>query len=118
MENLTEAQIEEFKNSFQIFDKDMDGVITINELGVAMRAMGHNPTQIELQEIMQLNKTIKLYEQGFYSLSILEAFKVLESQLLKLIVEKGIYIAPGRIISMELIKYAAKLELLSKDDSG
>lgn len=53
MENLTPAQLEEFKNSFQIFDKDMDGVITMKELGTAMRAMGHNPTQIELQEMIE-----------------------------------------------------------------
>jgi len=53
MENLTEAQLEEFRNSFQIFDKDMDGVITSHELGIAMRAMGHNPTQIELQEMIE-----------------------------------------------------------------
>ena len=52
MENLTETQVQEFKNSFQIFDKDLDGVISINELGLAMRAMGHNPTEIELQEMI------------------------------------------------------------------
>lgn len=53
MQNLTEAQLEEFRNSFQIFDKDLDGVITIHELEIAMRAMGHNPTQIELQEMIE-----------------------------------------------------------------
>ena len=53
MENLTETQVQEFKNSFQIFDKDLDGVISINELGLAMRAMGHNPTEIELQEMIE-----------------------------------------------------------------
>jgi calmodulin len=53
MENLTEFQLQEFRNSFQIFDKDLDGVITIHELGIAMRAMGHNPTQIELQEMIE-----------------------------------------------------------------
>lgn len=52
MENLTPAQLEEFKNSFQIFDKDNDGVISSHELGIVMRAMGHNPTQIELQEMI------------------------------------------------------------------
>lgn len=53
MENLTPEQLEEFKSSFQVFDKDLDGVITVHELGIAMRAMGHNPTQIELQEMIE-----------------------------------------------------------------
>lgn len=48
MEELTDAQIEEFKEAFKLFDKDNDGFITIRELGTAMRAMGQNPTDIEL----------------------------------------------------------------------
>ncbi|CAG9320812.1 unnamed protein product [Blepharisma stoltei] len=53
MENLTDEQIEEFRLAFKQFDKNMDGLISLGELGTAMRAMGHNPTDIELQEMIQ-----------------------------------------------------------------
>ena len=52
MEKLNEAQLAEFKTAFQTFDKDKDGKINLRELGVAMRAMGHNPTDIELREMI------------------------------------------------------------------
>lgn len=53
MEHLTEEQLEEFRIAFKLFDKNEDGLISISELGIAMRAMGHNPTDIELQEMIQ-----------------------------------------------------------------
>ena len=37
-----------------MIDKDGDGTITINELGVVMQAMGHNPTQVELQDMINV----------------------------------------------------------------
>jgi calmodulin len=52
MEKLTEAQLAEFRAAFHSFDKDKDGKINLRELGVAMRAMGHNPTDIELREMV------------------------------------------------------------------
>ena len=53
MEQLSEQQIEEFKKAFQHFDMNGDGVISIDELSVAMRELGHYPTEIELQEMIQ-----------------------------------------------------------------
>jgi calmodulin len=35
-----------------MFDKDNDGLITIRELGTVMRTIGQNPTDIELQEMI------------------------------------------------------------------
>ncbi len=37
---LTKQQIEEFKECFQMFDKDGDGTINTNELGTVMRSLG------------------------------------------------------------------------------
>lgn len=40
------------KEAFTIFDKDGDGVITSKELGTVMRALGQNPTEAELQDMI------------------------------------------------------------------
>lgn len=50
--NLTEDQIEEFKEAFALFDKDGDGTITADELGVVMRSLGRNPTREELEAMI------------------------------------------------------------------
>lgn len=50
--NLTEEQIEEFKEAFSLFDKDGDGTITTKELGTVLRSLGQNPTQAELQDMI------------------------------------------------------------------
>ena len=39
---------------FDLFDKDNDGFITIKELATVMRSLGHNPTEIELQEMIRI----------------------------------------------------------------
>ena len=50
--SLTEEQIAEFKEAFSLFDKDGDGTITTKELGTVMRSLGQNPTETELQEMI------------------------------------------------------------------
>jgi calmodulin len=49
---LTDEQIGEFKEAFSLFDRDGDGTITTNELGTVMRSLGQNPTEIELQDMI------------------------------------------------------------------
>jgi len=51
-ERLTEEQIAEFKEAFALFDKDGDGTITTKELGTVMRSLGQNPTEAELQDMI------------------------------------------------------------------
>ena len=51
-DNLTEEQIAEFKEAFSLFDKDGDGTITTKELGTVMRSLGQNPTEAELQDMI------------------------------------------------------------------
>ena len=43
---------EELKEAFKVFDKNGDGFISAKELGVLMRAMGRNPTEDEIMQIM------------------------------------------------------------------
>ena len=50
--NLTKEQVAELKESFNEFDVDGGGTITTKELGYAMRAMGMNPTENELLELI------------------------------------------------------------------
>ena len=50
--DLTDEQIAEFKEAFALFDKDGDGTITTKELGTVMRSLGQNPTEAELQDMI------------------------------------------------------------------
>ncbi|TRY90645.1 hypothetical protein DNTS_003706 [Danionella cerebrum] len=53
VENLTEEQKNEFRAAFDIFVQDAeDGCISTKELGKVMRMLGQNPTQEELQEMV------------------------------------------------------------------
>ncbi|KAJ4465041.1 calmodulin-like protein [Lentinula edodes] len=51
-DQLSEEQINEFKEAFSLFDKDGDGTITTLELGTVMRSLGQNPTDAELQDMI------------------------------------------------------------------
>ena len=51
-DQLTEEQIAEFKEAFSLFDKDGHGTITTKELGTVMRSLGQNPTEAELQDMI------------------------------------------------------------------
>ena len=52
MTDLSEEQVAEFKEAFSLFDKDGDGKITTKELGTVMRSLGQNPTEAELQDMI------------------------------------------------------------------
>ena len=42
----------EFKEAFSLFDKNGDQCITTTELGTVMRSLGQNPTEAELQDMI------------------------------------------------------------------
>ena len=50
--NLSEEQIAELKQAFDMFDKDKGGSISTKELGYTMRAMGMNPTEGEILDLL------------------------------------------------------------------
>ena len=50
--NLSEEQISEFKEAFSLFDMDGDGTITTKELGKVMRSLGQNPSEADLQDMI------------------------------------------------------------------
>ena len=41
-----------WQEAFSLFDKDGDGTITTKELGTVMRSLGQNPTEAELQDMI------------------------------------------------------------------
>ena len=49
---ITDEQLESFKETFMMFDKDGDGTVSTKELGAVMRSLGNNPTQEELEELI------------------------------------------------------------------
>ena len=51
-DKMSEEQIAELKQAFNEFDVDGGGTINTTELGYAMRAMGMNPTEQELLDLI------------------------------------------------------------------
>eukprot|EP00956_Cyclotella_meneghiniana_P024040 scaffold47933_cov68-Cyclotella_meneghiniana.AAC.6 len=51
-DELTEQELKEFREAFSLFDKSADGLISYQELGVVMRALGQNPTDAELKDMV------------------------------------------------------------------
>ena len=46
---LTEEQIGEFQDKFNLFDYDHDGCINTQELGALLRELGQTPSEADLQ---------------------------------------------------------------------
>ncbi|XP_022742714.1 calmodulin-like isoform X2 [Durio zibethinus] len=51
-EVLYEEQVAEFQEAFSLFDKDGDGCITMEELAIAIKSLDQNPTEEELQNMI------------------------------------------------------------------
>ncbi|KAM8713034.1 hypothetical protein ACLKA7_013363 [Drosophila subpalustris] len=52
MEGLNEDMLQEIRNAFQVFDPLGTGKITSKQMGVAMRNLGHFPTEAELYDMI------------------------------------------------------------------
>jgi calmodulin len=51
---LTPEQDAQIKEIFNIFDKDRNGCISTSELENVLKALGKNPTQADVDEIVSL----------------------------------------------------------------
>jgi len=51
-DGLSADKLQEFKEAFNLFDKDGDGTISAKELVVVMRSIGIQPTEEEVQKMM------------------------------------------------------------------
>jgi len=79
-EHLTEEQVAEFRTAFSLFDKDGDGTITAKELGIVMRSLGQNPTEPELNDMMDEVDTDGNGFIDFHEFLVLMAKKMKESE--------------------------------------
>ena len=52
-DSLTEEQINEFKEAFEIFEREEKGSINTKDLGALMRSFGQNPTSYEIAELLK-----------------------------------------------------------------
>lgn len=50
--SVTQEQLNEFREAFELFDTNHDGVISTKELGFLLRSLGENPTQQELMDMI------------------------------------------------------------------
>mmetsp|Transcript_60896 Transcript_60896/g.122057 ORF Transcript_60896/g.122057 Transcript_60896/m.122057 type:complete len:154 (-) Transcript_60896:241-702(-) len=64
---LTEIQVTEFKEAFDLFDSDGNGTISTKDLQTLMRALGQTPSDTEYADMIAMvdadgNGTIDFYE--------------------------------------------------------
>lgn len=91
--HLAEEQIASIKEAFSLFDKDGDGIIDINLLGLLVRSLNQYPTESEIDEMkkeVDPDMTNKIDFPEFLSLmarkqkdtdpeeELLEAFRILD----------------------------------------
>ena len=79
---MNEEQIGEYREAFELFDKNNDGNISTKELGQVMRSLGQNPTEAEVwltflyeavKSFLNYFQAIKL--QGWPILMILQSHR-------------------------------------------
>eukprot|EP00440_Ansanella_granifera_P053452 gb/GFBE01057950.1/.p1 GENE.gb/GFBE01057950.1/~~gb/GFBE01057950.1/.p1 ORF type:complete len:166 (+),score=79.35 gb/GFBE01057950.1/:1-498(+) len=74
--SLTEEQVAEFQEAFGLFDKDGDGSITAEELGIVMKALGRKTTLEELKAMIG-----EVDEDGSGNIEFPEFLKLMASKL-------------------------------------
>ena len=52
-EELTETQVAEYKEVFELFDKEGGNTISTKDLGTVMRSLGESPTTAEIDEMIK-----------------------------------------------------------------
>ena len=116
--SLTEEQIAEFKEAFQIFDKNGDGSITTKELGTVMRSLGQNPSDDEIKGMIEKVDLDKSETIDFKEFLGLMATKMKEGNTEDALIEafrKFDRDGNGKISSYEL-KYVMKMKGMELND--
>eukprot|EP00930_Biecheleria_cincta_P085455 TRINITY_DN74847_c0_g1_i1.p1 TRINITY_DN74847_c0_g1~~TRINITY_DN74847_c0_g1_i1.p1 ORF type:complete len:191 (-),score=46.97 TRINITY_DN74847_c0_g1_i1:74-574(-) len=64
-QELTADQREKVVDNFKLLDRDKDGKLTSQEVGILFRAFGQNPTDEELAEMLRVVPPVGLDVEGF-----------------------------------------------------
>eukprot|EP01015_Nassula_variabilis_P000838 TRINITY_DN10464_c0_g1_i3.p3 TRINITY_DN10464_c0_g1~~TRINITY_DN10464_c0_g1_i3.p3 ORF type:complete len:165 (-),score=55.12 TRINITY_DN10464_c0_g1_i3:85-579(-) len=51
--SMNEAKIAEIKEAFSFFDKDGDGIVSTNNMGLLVRSLNQNPTNDEIENMIK-----------------------------------------------------------------
>ena len=51
--SMNEAKIAEIKEAFSFFDKDGDGIISTEYMGLLVRSLNQNPTNSEIEAMIR-----------------------------------------------------------------
>ena len=60
IQNLSEQEICELREAFNIFDKDSDGAIALDKLILLLKSLKQNPTQNEIKELAETFGNLKI----------------------------------------------------------
>lgn len=52
MDDIPEHRLKDYRDAFEMFDKDKDGTITVRELANVMRSLNQDPSEQELQDMI------------------------------------------------------------------
>jgi calmodulin len=52
MEEIPDHRIKEYRDAFEVFDKDRDGAITAKELAAVMKSLNQDPSEQEVNEMI------------------------------------------------------------------
>jgi calmodulin len=52
MNDIPDSRLKDYRNAFELFDKDKDGTITAKELANVMRTLNQDPSEHELAEMI------------------------------------------------------------------
>mmetsp|Transcript_34802 Transcript_34802/g.68713 ORF Transcript_34802/g.68713 Transcript_34802/m.68713 type:complete len:150 (+) Transcript_34802:229-678(+) len=91
-QRLTDAELKEVRECYSLFDKDRDGMISGEELGVALRSLGQYWTEADLEQLRGEIRGRTLSFDDFVSIvmrrarqepnfdDVLKAFKVFDRE--------------------------------------
>lgn len=135
---MDDERYAELKETFAMLDKDGDGAITVSELTAVMRVLGQQPTEDEIQIMMDsvdtdqngvidFNEFLDLMKNHFYSDDmapsiedeLLEAFRIFDKNGDGFITEeelKGALLNLGERLTSEEIK--DMIRAADKDGNG
>lgn len=87
---LTAGQEAEYKQVFNLLDKNKDGTISTSELGTAMKSSGRHPTESDLEDMVRSVDTDESGTLNFTEFLTLMIREVMKPEIAKL---RGIFSA-------------------------